>query len=39
LSLRWQQWCEERRRAALRAALVAQDRDGEGRLAFSGPPD
>lgn len=39
LSLRWQQWCEERRRAALRAALVAQDRDAEGRLAFSGPPD
>jgi len=39
LSLRWQQWCEERRRAALRAALVAQDRDAEGRLAFSVPPD
>jgi len=39
LSLRWQQWCEERRRAALRAALVAQDRDSDGRLAFSGPPD
>jgi len=39
LSLRWQQWCEERRRAALRAALVAQDRDSDARLAFSGPPD
>ena len=39
VALRWQQWCEERRRVALRAALVAQDHDAEGRLAFLGPPD
>jgi preprotein translocase subunit SecA len=39
LNLRWTQWCEERRRAALRAALLAQERDADRRLAFSGPSD
>ena len=38
-NLHWIQWCEERRRASLRAALLAQERDADRRLAFSGPSD
>jgi preprotein translocase subunit SecA len=35
--LRWTQWCEARRRAALRRMLLRDDRRWEGRLAFAGP--
>jgi len=38
-SRHWWQWCEERRRAALRHGLLQQDRDWERRLAFAGPAD
>ncbi len=36
--MRWSQWREERRRAALRRELLRQDRHWERRLAFAGPP-